>query len=488
LPSGPLASIQLTLLPLEPFASAVTIVNLRDSLKRPVTRAGLPEVWSSSDTTIAMVADGVVTGHLPGDAVITATIGGMSASTVAHIAWRPETQLRIAQAAITASVGDRIVFTPRATTPLSAGDLQWTSSNASVARLDGPGIFAAVEPGTATVVGRVAGLVDSVRVHVVHGELGFGYFYSSDAVAGDDYEDYGYTPWSPRAENGYSTAGGVNATWQPPYASLPNLGWIGPSVPVPDVILHVVSLESMACTAYLQVDDGFTFVAPGAPLVECRDRAGTPGVQSVQMEFVAFRRGEFSGTVAVARPDGATFMADSGTMSQAFAAPNTRGYSVTGVSRDSLFWFVTPGAANLTTCATVPLRDLPAQFAVSVICAGVKGLSADARSYLVGFGPDARHGSAPIGFIELGDHGVITRKTVSGLDISASGTSLGALDLTVRGEQLAAFDRFPAVLVTAIGSSADACSLREGARTQTTAQFRLTCPAGIAGATIGVIY
>jgi hypothetical protein len=258
-------------------------------------------------------------------------------------------------------------------------------------------------------------------------------------------------------------------------------------VPVPSVILHVVSLESMACTTYLQPEASFHVVAPGSPLVECRDRAGTPGFQSVRMEFVAFRLPEFSGRVAVARPDGVTAMAGSGTIYQTFAAPNTRAYSVTGVPRDSLFWFVTPGSSTIATCATAPLRDVPTAFAVYITCASVKNSDGDARAYVVGFGPDARRGSAPIGFIELDDHGVIARKSVSGLDISASGT-LVALDLTVSGEQLAAFDRFPAVLVTAIGSSTDVCSLREGARAPTTVQFRLTCPAGIPGATIGIIY
>ncbi len=108
--------------------------------------------------------------------------------------------------------------------------------------------------------------------------------------------------------------------------------------------------------------------------------------------------------------------------------------------------------------------------------------------YAVGFGANARRGTAPIAFAEV-SHGVVTRKAIDGLDIATASTGAQFTDVVVSGASLATFDRVPAVLVTAIGLNSGTCGISEPVRsTPTTVKLTVTCTVGISGFTLGVIY
>jgi hypothetical protein len=484
-PPGPPASIHLIVLPTEPFTASTAILEVRDAENDPVVVSFGAVTWSSSDTTIATVVDGLVSGVKPGDATITATFRGITGSTIMHIAWRPETRLKIAQGPILAEIGDRLVFTPYATGELAASKLDWESSRPDIARLDAPGVFTALAVGTTTIIGRAAGLVDSVHVNVeASNQVGFGYFYSTDA---GDPEGYADTYWIPPYGKGYSTAGTVSATWVPPYASQPDLGWVGPSRAALGAVFHVVSLDNSNCTAYPQPSGSYQFVMLGAPLVDCHDKAGTLGSQSPRMEFVAFQAAEFSGRMVLVRADGSLLSTGNASIRALSPGSATGDYAVDGIGRDSVYWFASPGASNLAACATAPTSSLSAPTSVRVTCVGARNAPADPRAYLVGFGPDVRRAAQPIGFIEIGADAKIARKTVNGLDLSVTGVDPSNLLLTVSGDQVAASDRIPAVLVSAIEPNPNGCSLHEFGRTATTVQFQIVCP-DATGATVGVIY
>jgi hypothetical protein len=323
----------------------------------------------------------------------------------------------------------------------------------------------------------------------------FGYFYSGDAVitAADYYDDHF---WTPEPGKSFSTAGFVSATWGPPYSSEPDLGWVGSSVPLRDAFMHVVSLENVPCTAYAQADSGFHFVNVGSPLVDCLD-SSSPYQESVRMEFVAFRPGEFTGTLATIYPNGPAITTSAGGISQTSVTTNSRSYAMPGVARESVFWFLTlaappypwnPDVWKVAGCRIAPFDGSGSQADLRVICDPSLPGSAGPLFYAVGFGTDVRRGATPIGLAEV-NNGVVTRKAVDGLDIATTSTVPGFTDVVVSGASLSAFDRVPAVLVTPIGLNSGICGISEPVQSApTTVKLTVKCTAGISGFTLGVIY
>jgi hypothetical protein len=360
-----------------------------------------------------------------------------------------------------------------------------------VARFEIPGELITLAPGTTTVVARFLGLTDSVVVSVALAAGGFGYFYSGDATA----QDYDETFWTPLPGMGFTTAFSISAAWEVPYADHPEFGWIGSATPMSDVVLQAVSLDNSTCAAYVQPDTGFLYVTPGAPLVECRAPSFPPYRSSVRMEFLAFRPAEFTGTLGIVRPGSPPVSTTAGGIVETLATADSRAYAMPGVAPDSVFWFVTPGDWNVATCAMAPADVSAPQAAVRVTCNRITSDRFEPLFYAVGFGPDARRGTTgtsgttPIGFFEVSSAGAITRKVVDGLDITTSRSSPGTVDAIVSGARIAAFDRVPAILVTAIAPSAMTCGITEPVRqSPTTVKFTVTCPDNASGFTLGILY
>jgi hypothetical protein len=484
---GPLAVVRVhSPAALEPLEVGTLFADLLDTHNTRVNSSGITTVWTSSDSSVASIVGSTIVGHLPGDATITATANGISGSAVLHVAWRPDARLVIGNRPISMAAGDHIRFAPTVRSrAVPIGDVVWTSSNALVARMDSTSAFSALTVGSATIVARFAGLADSVRVDVVVAPVGFGYFYSGDAY-GDDYDD---TLWAPTPGKGYSSAGVVSAILEPPYSTKPDLGWVGPRSPAHDALLHAVSLENLACTAYTQPDTGFAFVTPGAPLVDCRDPLRIPSRWSLHFEFVAFRPAEFTGTLGVVRPGWPPISTNAGGISEISPVPDWREYEMPGVARDSLFWFVSPGGEGVAGCTIASDDVVKSPAVVRVLCTRAIWAPVTPPSfYAVGFGADARHGTAPIGFAQVSRTGAVTRKAVDGLDITTTGSGVGFVDVVVSGARLAAFDRVPAVLFTAISTSPASCSISEPVRaTPTAVTFRATCTSAL-DFVLGVVY
>jgi hypothetical protein len=452
-------------------------------------------IWTSSDESVATISRGTITGISPGDATMTASMDGRTGSTVVHVGWRPETRLFMGSPRFFLDVGSRVSLFPALVESsgryqLDRRDVEWTTSNPSIARVDTSGTLTTFAAGTTTIIGRFRGLVDSAVVDVGGLFPSFGYFYSGDVLitAADYYDDIF---WTPPPGKSFSTAGVVSATWEPPYASKPDLGWVGPNQPLRDAFIHVVSLENVPCAVYAEADSGFHFVDVGSPLVECH-ASQSPFSQSVRMELVAFRPREFNGTLATIYPNGAAVTTSAGGIVQTSATTDSRSYAMSGIARDSVFWFVTAGAANVGSCWIVPSGGSLSQAAALVTCDPLPfrpaGAAFEAAFYAMGFGANARHGSAPIGFAEV-SNGVITRKAVDGLDIATNSAGGQSTDIVVSGASLAAFDRVPAVLVTAIGLNSGTCGISEPVQsTPTMVRLTVKCTPGLAGFTLGVIY
>lgn len=109
-------------------------------------------VWTSSDTSIATISDaGKVVTKSVGEATITVTVGGVSASCKVSVV-TPITGLSLSQTSLVLGEGTTATLTP-SITPSSAGNktLIWTSSNESIATVDANGVVTAVAIGTATI-------------------------------------------------------------------------------------------------------------------------------------------------------------------------------------------------------------------------------------------------------------------------------------------------------------------------------------------------
>jgi hypothetical protein len=477
--------------PLESVPVSIDAVNL--------TVARSTVTWTSSDPAIADVSPGgLVTGHFPGDATITGQVNGFIASTVVHVGWRSDTRLSIGGPHLYLDAGvfiklSAMLLRSSGRTPLSGGDIEWTSSNPGVALSVVAGstvTLATRAAGSTTLIGRYHGLVDSAVVDVGGIVPSLGYFYSGDAFITDE-DWYGGKFWTPATGNSFSTAGFVSSTWLAPYSTQPDLGWVGPSLPLGDAVMYVASLDNLPCTAYAQADSGFHFTNVGSPLVDCYD-SHSKYYESVRMEFVAFRPGGFTGALATIYPSGTAVTTSAGGIGQTSATADSRSYALSGVARDSVFWFVSPGAEPVATCRIAPADGSLSQPAVRVICEPLPFAAYKAAFepafYAVGFGANARRGAAPIGLAEV-SNGVVTRKAGDGLDIVAKPTSAQSTDIVVSGSGVAAFDRVPAVLVTAIGLASGTCGLTEPSHaTPTTVTLTVTCAAGISAFTLGVIY
>src|SRR5262245_12084434 len=176
-------------------------------------------IWTSSDESVATISRGILTGVSPGEATITAVVGGLTGSAVVHVGWRPGTRLFVGSPHFFLDVGTHVTLYPSligsAGRQLDGRDVEWTTSSPSIARVDSSGSLVALAAGTTTLVGRFRGIVDSAVVEVGSLIPRFGYFYSGDAVITDaDY--YGATFWTPALGKSFSTAGSVSATWEPP--------------------------------------------------------------------------------------------------------------------------------------------------------------------------------------------------------------------------------------------------------------------------------
>ena len=112
--------------------------------------------WTSSNTSVATVDGGKVTAVAPGTATITAKAGDKTATCAVTVEKKvvPVTSLTLDRTTLTMTEGDTQTLTATVK-PDDATDktVTWTSSNTSVATVDG-GKVTAVAPGTATITAK----------------------------------------------------------------------------------------------------------------------------------------------------------------------------------------------------------------------------------------------------------------------------------------------------------------------------------------------
>lgn len=127
--------------------------------------------WTSSDPAVARVeADGRVVAVAPGTAVITASVEGRTARHALTVTEVPVASVIVTPTALALDPGASQTITAEPRAPdgrtLEGRPVEWVSSDASVARVDGSGEVTAVGAGEATVTATVGSESGSVRVTV----------------------------------------------------------------------------------------------------------------------------------------------------------------------------------------------------------------------------------------------------------------------------------------------------------------------------------
>ena len=128
-------------------------------------------IWSSSNTRIASVEDGLVTALLAGETVITAMAGGKSSTCVVTVKDKPLiTSISISNQSIQDFVGGQYTITPTITPSNARYNLEWSISDTRVVNLEqGSGIAVILRTkdygiAEVTVKDKLSGLSDKLTV------------------------------------------------------------------------------------------------------------------------------------------------------------------------------------------------------------------------------------------------------------------------------------------------------------------------------------
>lgn len=141
-----------------PGASFPLQAIVRNSLDRPVE---LPVSWSSSDEKVARVTpDGTVTSVGAGTTMVVVKLGDLQSATEVTVDPRPVARIELLPATALVHVGDSqhyrvVVYAPDGTT-IEGASARFSSSDPSVATVDGAGIASGLKPGATTIRAQAA--------------------------------------------------------------------------------------------------------------------------------------------------------------------------------------------------------------------------------------------------------------------------------------------------------------------------------------------
>lgn len=136
--------------------------------------------WKSSDTTIATVENGTISGKKIGTTTITATRGEQTASCKVNVVYY---DLTIGGNSNTSVSSVNLVLNEHDTESLYAkvrddkyntvedASISWASSDTSVVTVDNNGTIKGIKAGTATITATAAGVTDSCEIRVLNGPV-----------------------------------------------------------------------------------------------------------------------------------------------------------------------------------------------------------------------------------------------------------------------------------------------------------------------------
>ena len=148
--------------------TAQLAAEVQDQIGRVIE--GVPVSWSSADRTVAEVdSAGLVTAIGGGTTAITATAGAVSGAAVVAV-MQSAGSVVVSPAADTVALGDTLRLVAEAFDEnghrIEGGEFRWSSSDVSVARVDGSGLVEGVAEGTATITAAAGDELGASRITV----------------------------------------------------------------------------------------------------------------------------------------------------------------------------------------------------------------------------------------------------------------------------------------------------------------------------------
>ena len=124
--------------------------------------------WSSSDSSVVTVKDGLVTAQKLGDATVTATAPGGVKVTVKVKVMSPITELQIERTLYKVKPGNTKSLAVLLKPADGSEEILWSSDNSAIAKVDSSGVVTGVKYGTVTITatGKYSGKKDTCQVKV----------------------------------------------------------------------------------------------------------------------------------------------------------------------------------------------------------------------------------------------------------------------------------------------------------------------------------
>ena len=154
-------------------STSVLQATVKDQFGNPMSGAAV--AWRSNNTTVATVnASGVVTGLAAGSASITATSSGISGTSAITVTAPPPASVvtTVSVAPASASIATGAMVSLQATvkdqngSPMSGQPVTWSTSDASVATVNGSGVVSGVGLGAATITAASSGKTGTSSITV----------------------------------------------------------------------------------------------------------------------------------------------------------------------------------------------------------------------------------------------------------------------------------------------------------------------------------
>lgn len=132
---------------------------------------GRSVVWTTNNAAVASVSQaGRVTGLLPGTAVITAVVDGISGHSTVDVRLVPVSRVTLTPSDVTVKAGKTATLVARVmdadNNPLTGRTVNWSSSDTRIATVDQSGVVRAVRRGNATITATSEGKLGTASVRV----------------------------------------------------------------------------------------------------------------------------------------------------------------------------------------------------------------------------------------------------------------------------------------------------------------------------------
>lgn len=150
-------------------ASSNLVATALDS--RGVAITGRPVVWTTNNAGVAAVSQsGVVTGLLPGTAVITAVVDGSAGNSTITVSLTPVARVTVTPSDMSIDAGKSATLTARALdalgNTLTGRAMTWTSGDTRIVTVDQAGVVRAIRRGSAVITATSEGKAGTATVRV----------------------------------------------------------------------------------------------------------------------------------------------------------------------------------------------------------------------------------------------------------------------------------------------------------------------------------